>query len=165
MKQCFTTQEVAVSSYVSTTSIPPVLTTEGREVLQARLDGAYRRLERIDEELGNERDESLIAERRQLRQQIDELAPLLRDAVSPADVIDDPTIVELGDEVEVEFPDGSRETFLVVHPMEAGIDEQRTSAEAPVANAVLGHREGDRVTVTSPAGVYHCTIVRRSRSG
>lgn len=165
MKQCFMTQEVAVSSNVSTTSIPLVLTAKGREVLQARLDGALRRLERIEDELRNERDESLIAEQRQLRQQVDELGPVLRDAVSPSEVIDDPTIVELGDEVEVEFPDGSRERFLVVHPLEAGIDEQRTSAEAPVADAVLGHREGDRVTVTSPAGVYHCTIRRRRRSG
>lgn len=150
-------------SAASATSRPPVLTARGREVLQARLDAARRRLERVTEELGNERDEAQLDERRQLQEQIDELAPVLRNAVSPADVVDDPTIVEIGDEVEVEFADGSRETFLIVHPLEAGIDEHRTSSDAPLATAVLGHREGDRVTVDSPAGDYDCTIRRRER--
>lgn len=152
-----------MTSAASATSRPPVLTTRGREVLQARLDAARRRLERVTEELGNERDEALLDERRQLQEQIDELAPVLRNAVSPADVVDDPTIVEIGDEVEVEFADGDRETFLIVHPLEAGIDEHRTSSDAPLATAVLGHREGDRVTVDSPAGDYDCTIRRRER--
>ncbi len=149
----------------TSSTLPLVLTADGRQMLQARLDGARRRLERVDQELAVERDEALLTERRQLQQQIDELVPVLRDAVAPGDVADDPTIVELGDEVEFRFPDGSRETFLVVHPLEAGIDEHRTSAEAPLARAVLGHREGDRVTVTSPAGVYHGEIVRRERIG
>jgi transcription elongation factor GreA len=149
----------------TTTRRPVVLTAAGREWLQARLDRAAERLDRVEEELATERTDELIAERTQLTEQTDELTLLLREAVAPADVIDDPTIVEIGDEVEVEFPDGSREAFLIVHPVEAGMDEQRTSAEAPLAHAVLGHRPGDRVTVTSPAGVYSCTVVGRERLG
>jgi transcription elongation factor GreA len=149
----------------TTTHRPIVLTAAGRDWLQARLDRAGERLDRVEEELATERTDELIAERSQLTEQVDELSLLLREAVAPADIIDDPTIVEIGDEVEVEFPDGSRETFLIVHPVEAGMDEQRTSAEAPLAQAVLGHRPGDRVTVTSPAGVYSCTVVGRERLG
>jgi transcription elongation factor GreA len=149
----------------TTTRRPVVLTAAGRDWLQARLDRAAERLDRVEEELATERTDELIAERTQLTEQTDELTLLLREAVAPADVIDDPTIVEIGDEVEVEFPDGSREAFLIVHPVEAGMDEQRTSAEAPLAQAVLGHRPGDRVTVTSPAGVYSCTVVGRERLG
>ena len=148
------------------TTIPPtVLTTGGRAWIQARLDRAAERLDRVDDELANERTDELISERHQLTEQIDELTAILRDAVAPADVVDDPTIVEIGDEVEVEFPDGSRESFLIVHPVEAGMDEHRTSSDAPLASAVLGARPGDRVTVSSPAGVYSCTIVRRDRIG
>jgi transcription elongation factor GreA len=142
---------------------PPVLTAEGRAWLQARLDRITTRLAQIAEELANERSHQLISEHHTLVEQVDALTQVLRDAVSPADVRDDPTIVEIGDEVEVEFPDGSREAFLIVHPVEAGMDEHRTAADAPLAAAVLGSRPGDRVTVTSPAGVYHCTIVRRDR--
>ena len=144
---------------------PVVLTSEGRAWIQARLDRASERLDRVEAELASERTEELVEERRQLTEQVDELTLLLRKAVAPADVIDDPMIVEIGDQIEVEFPDGSRESFLIVHPVEAGMDEQRTSAEAPLAQAVLGSRPGDRVTVTSPAGVYSCTIVGRYRIG
>jgi transcription elongation factor GreA len=150
-------------STAPTRTAPMVLTAEGRAWLQARLDRITTRLAQIVDELGNERTDQLIAEHHQLVEQVDALAAALRDAVSPADVRDDPTIVEVGDEVEVEFPDGSREAFLIVHPVEAGMDEHRTSMEAPLAAAVLGHRPGDRVTVASPAGVYHCTIVARER--
>ena len=144
---------------------PVVLTAAGRAWLEDRLARGSVRLERIDADLASERSEELVTERAQLREQLDELEVLLRDAVAPADIIDDPTIVEIGDEVEVEFPDGDRESFLIVHPVEAGMDEHRTSSDAPLARAVLGSRPGDRVTVTSPAGVYHCTIVRRDRIG
>ena len=146
-----------------TTTSAIVLTTAGRTWLEGRLERTLARLERVRSELQAERSDELIQELGQLREQSDELQSLLQRAVHPADVADDPTIVELGDEVEVEFPDGSRESFLVVHPVEAGMDEQRTSAEAPLARAVLGHRAGDRVTVTSPAGVYSCTIIGRQR--
>ena len=147
----------------ATTTPAPVLTAEGRVWLEARLARAAERLEHIAAELDNERTADLVAERQQLIDQRDELANLLRVAIAPGDVVDDPTIVELGDEVEVAFPDGSREAFLVVHPAEAGLDDHRTSSEAPLAKAVLGHRVGDRVTVCSPAGVYSATILTRNR--
>jgi transcription elongation factor GreA len=144
---------------------PVVLTEAGRAWIQARHDRVLERRRRVEEEIANERTEELIEERRKLDEQAHELAVLLRDAVSPSDVIDDPSVVELGDEVEIEFPDGERETFLIVHPVEATMDDHRTSCEAPVARAVLGHRPGDRVTVTTPSGSFDCTILRRDRIG
>lgn len=144
---------------------PVVLTADGQAWLEARLARARERLAHIEDELTTERSEDLISERQHVREQIEELVPLLRNAVTPDEVRDDPTIVELGDEVEVEFDDGERETFLIVHPVEAGMDERRTASDAPVARAVLGRREGDRITVTSPAGVYQGTIVGRHRIG
>ncbi len=144
---------------------PVVLTTEGRGWIEARLERSTERRDRIDEELGNERTEELIAERAQLDTQIQDLTALLRDAVAPADIIDDPSVIEIGDEVEVEFPDGDRETFLIVHPVEAGMDDHRTSSDSPVASAVLGQRAGDTVTFTTPSGEHRCTIVGRDRIG
>lgn len=141
----------------------PVLTSEGRAWLEARVERANERIERIDEELANERTEELVTERNQLHEQVEELTVLLSKAVAPGEVADDPSIIEVGDEVDVEFDDGDRETFLIVHPVEAGMDEHRTSSDAPVAQAVLGHRVDDEVTVTSPAGTYTCKIVGRRR--
>lgn len=143
----------------------PVLTAPGREWVRGRLERAQERLDHIADELLNERTDQLIVERRQLREHVEELTQLLRVAVAPNDVADDPSIVELGDEVTVEFADGERETFLIVHPVEAGMDEHRTASDAPLAQAVLGHRAGDRITVASPAGGYDLTIIARDRIG
>ncbi|MFO8076826.1 MAG: GreA/GreB family elongation factor [Actinomycetota bacterium] len=142
---------------------PPVLTADGRAFLQARLDRATERLLRVERDLGAERSEELLREGWMLSAQVDELSRLLAEAVAPREVRDDPTIVEVGDEVVVELPDGSREVLLIVHPLEASMDEHRTSSEAPLARAVLGHRPGERVTVETPAGVHACTILERTR--
>lgn len=170
MKRRFTSGEAllgrstVVADVTSTsTSTRPILTAEGRTWLQARHDRISARLVDIEDELHSERTDQLVAEHQRLVEQVDALTRVLRNAVSPADVRDDPSIVEVGDEVEVRFPDGDTERFLIVHPVEAGLDERRTSMDAPLAAAVLGRRPGDRVTVTSPAGVYHCTIESRTR--
>jgi transcription elongation factor GreA len=152
-----------MSSPTPPPAVPLVLTRDGRAWLEERVARIRARLERIADELGNERSEELLEEQAHQQAQLDQLTVLLRDAVAPGEIGDDPSIVELGDEVEVEFPDGERETFLIVHPVEAGMDEHRTSADAPLAEAVLGHRPGDTVTVTTPAGVYDATIVGRER--
>ena len=144
---------------------PVVLTTDGRTWVEQRVARGHERLARIDTDLAAERTEELVTAREQLREQLDELEVALRDALSPADIAAHPDIVELGDEVEVEFADGEREAFLIVHPIEAGMDEHRTSSDSPLAEAVLGHRPGDSVTVRSPAGEYRCTIVRADRIG
>jgi transcription elongation GreA/GreB family factor len=146
-----------------TARAPIVLTSAGREWLRARLERTEQRLAGVERDLAAESSSELFAEQRSLTEQVEELTRLLRDAVAPGDISDDPNIVELGDRVEVEFPDGERESFLVVHPVEAGMDEHRTSADAPIARAVIGRRPGDQVTVAAPAGVYSATIISRER--
>lgn len=91
----------------ASTSTRPILTAEGRTWLQARHDRISARLADIDDELRSERTDQLIAEHQRLVEQVDALTRVLRNAVSPADVRDDPSIVEVGDEVEVRFPDGT----------------------------------------------------------
>ena len=154
-----------MSSDLSSVRPPVVLTSAGRAWLQDRLDRGRERIRHLDADLAAERTEELVTTRAQLHGQLEELEVVLRDAVAPGDIVDDPSIVELGDEVEVAFEDGEHESFLVVHPLEAGLDEHRTSSDAPLARAVLGRRVGDEVTVDSPAGAYRCTILRRDRIG
>lgn len=150
---------------IQSTRARVVLTRAGRAWVQARLDRASKRLSQVGDEFSKERSGELLEERQRLTAQMEELEGLLSEAVAPADVSDDPSIVELGDEVEIEFPDRSRESFLIVHPVEAGMDEHRMSSDSPLARAVLGQRPGERVTVQTPAGVYGCTIVHRERIG
>jgi transcription elongation factor GreA len=99
----------------------------------------------------------------ELVQELGALTSALREAVSVADVAEDPSIVELGDEVEVELPDGTLRSCCIVHPLEAPMAAERISVASPLARAVLGRRPGERATVAEPAGVYGVRIVSRRR--
>jgi transcription elongation factor GreB len=70
-----------------------------------------------------------------------------------------PGIVELGDEVLVEFAAGDTERFVLVDPIEAPLDDVRISVESPLARALLGRRVGEQVEVEAPAGRYRCRIL------
>jgi transcription elongation GreA/GreB family factor len=74
-----------------------------------------------------------------------------------------PGVVELGDEVLVEFAADETERFLLVDPVEAPLDDVRISVESPLAQAVLGRRVGEQVEVEAPAGRYHCRILATGR--
>jgi transcription elongation factor GreA len=99
----------------------------------------------------------------ELVQQLGALTSALRESVSVADVEEDPSIVELGDEVEVELPDGTLKACCIVHPLEAPMAAERISVASPLARAVLGRRPGERATVTEPTGVYGVRVVSRRR--
>ena len=55
----------------------------------------------------------------------------------------------------VSYRDGGAEKVLevtVVHPLEASVPEGRISADSPVGKALLGARQGDRVSFETPRG-------------
>ena len=72
-------------------------------------------------------------------------------------------VVELGDEVLVEFAADEVERFLLVDPVEAPLDDVRISVQSPLARAVLGRRVGEQVEVYAPAGRYRCRILATGR--
>jgi transcription elongation GreA/GreB family factor len=74
-----------------------------------------------------------------------------------------PGVVELGDEVTVEFAVGEPERFLLVDPVEAPLDQLRISVESPLARALLGRRVGEEAEVEAPAGRYRCRILATRR--
>ena len=72
-------------------------------------------------------------------------------------------VVELGDEVTVEFAAGDTERFLLVDPVEAPIDQVRISVESPLARALLGRPVAEQVEVEAPGGRYRCRILATRR--
>jgi transcription elongation GreA/GreB family factor len=76
---------------------------------------------------------------------------------------EDPSIVEFGDEVVVEFAAGDTERYLLVDPIEAPLDDLRISVESPLAQALVGRRVGEQVEVDAPAGRYRCRILTTGR--
>lgn len=142
-----------------------VLTTAGRARLENRLAAAVAELERLNSAAPEKTD---AVEARETRTRLDarvaSLRKILDSAVSPSDVSDDPSIVELGDEVEVAYGDGERERFVLVHPIEISAEPDYVSVDAPLGRALLGRRAGDRVPVRAPGGSYEIEIVARFRS-
>src|SRR4026209_1947990 len=79
---------------------------------------------------------------------------LVEALIKTATLIDEHTTndhVQIGSTVKVDGPDGSQ-SFTIVASTEAKDAEGRISNESPVGRALLGHKKGDSVTVTVPAG-------------
>jgi len=141
--------------------VPTMLTQEGKLLLE-------RRAQRLRDEVlpaiasrlaEPDRDAQVEAEHRRATDELADIEYLIRHAPVAEEIPGDPQIIEVGDEVTVGFEDGSTERYLIVHPLEATLDDLRISAESPLARALLGSRIGEVVEVAAPAGSYHCTIV------
>ena len=142
-----------------------LLTPAGRRLLAQR--AAWLEAERIPElaagREGGEQDDWTEGEYRRAVAELDRLRAVLEHAGSTHDVPEVPGTVQLGDVVLVDLGGGQAEHFLLVHPVEAPLDEVRVSSESPLGKAVLGRRVGEQVDVDAPAGSYRCRIVATHR--
>ena len=66
--------------------------------------------------------------------------------------------VNLGSTVTISYDDGETEEYKLVGSMEADPFENKISNESPLGIALLKHKIGDVVEVTSPNGGYNIKI-------
>ena len=64
-------------------------------------------------------------------------------------------IVNLGAQVTLKESDGGINEFLIVGSLEANPNEGKISSESPVGKALLEHRIGDEIIITSPIKVIY----------
>jgi len=64
-------------------------------------------------------------------------------------------IVDLGATVTLEEKDGQINEFMIVGTLEANPSEGKISSESPVGKALLGHKIGEEVLITSPIKVLY----------
>lgn len=142
------------------------LTQAGRQLL---LDRARELRDRADALIGSLEDQAgepwTVNERERALDELDRLTSALASARAVEDLPGDPRVVVLGDVVEVCLPDESVERHIIVHPVEAPVDDARISAESPLGAALLGRRVGEEVEVRAPSGSYRCTVVSAEREG
>ena len=67
--------------------------------------------------------------------------------------------VHIGMQVEVETESGAKRIFKLVETFEADPKAGLISDQSPVGKALMGHKEGDEVTVTTPGGVTTYVIL------
>jgi transcription elongation factor GreA len=60
-------------------------------------------------------------------------------------------VARLGSTIEVETPRGPK-TLMLVSTVEANSAQNKVSDQSPVGRALLGHAEGDKVSVQTPDG-------------
>lgn len=73
--------------------------------------------------------------------------------VMTADMHVDSGVVRIGMQVEVETDRGTKRAFKMVETFEADPKAGLISDQSPVGKALMGHREGDEVSVSTPGGV------------
>jgi transcription elongation factor GreA len=69
------------------------------------------------------------------------------------------TTVDLGTTVTVSA-DGQEETYEIVGATESDPSAGKISSESPIGSALLGHKVGDSVNVTTPAGSFAYTVIK-----
>ena len=74
------------------------------------------------------------------------------------DDVEGPPTVRIGMQVEVMADSGAVRAFKIVETFEADPKSGLISDQAPVGKALMGHKEGDHVTVSTPGGVKEYTI-------
>ena len=70
-----------------------------------------------------------------------------------------PPVVRIGMEVKIENESGTIRTFKIVETFEADPKAGLISDQSPVGKALMGHQEGDEVTVSTPGGVTTYSIL------
>ena len=69
--------------------------------------------------------------------------------------------VQVGAVIEIqEEGEEDTETYSIVGAPEADASQNRISNESPIGKAVLGHKAGDTVEVSAPAGSYRIKILK-----
>ncbi len=70
-----------------------------------------------------------------------------------------PYTVRIGMQVEVETESGTKRNFKMVETFEADVKAGLISDQSPVGKALMGHKEGDQINVSTPGGITTYTIL------
>jgi transcription elongation factor GreA len=95
-----------------------------------------------------------------LEGRIQELEYLLKNAVIIEKNEAQLDIVDIGVHVTIQEGDDEPETYHLVGVKESDPRNGRISNESPIGSALIGHRVGDIVIVTTPGGEIHFKIIK-----
>ena len=141
-----------------------LVSESGRRLLEDRVRHLEERLEVLRVALEDpERGREIVQEHMRVAEERDRILGFLSDSRPVIDRPDDPRVVEVGDTVAIRLADGTEEHYMIVHGLEADLDEQRISPASPLGRALLGRRLRETVEVAAPCGKYRCTVTAASR--
>lgn len=153
------------------------LTRPGYEKLREELARLKERRGQLSVEIGEAREKGDLKENAEYHAAKEEQAKVQRrmnemeEKLRSAQIIDESNVVageiRIGATAHLkEVKSGEEMEYTLVDPAEADFSKGKISVQSPVAQALLGHKEGEQVTVQLASGplLYHVTKVSRSLS-
>ena len=145
---------------------PVLLTSEGLEKLKRDLEEARSRRRDAAERMKEAAQPGDIEDNPEFEQAKEEVAQLdarmyeLEEMIGRAQIIQEHHggAAQAGSTIEVEDEEGAVETWHLVGAVESDPASGRISVESPVGRALLGKRQGDRVTVNAPSGTMQLRV-------
>ena len=132
------------------------ITDAGRQELEAELEELKGRRGEIAEKIAEARDYGDLSENAEYdsaREEQGVVETRIAQITAPST-----GAIHLGSTVSLASDAGLEKTYTVVGPVEADPLENKISDESPLGQALLGHRAGEQVTITTPKGEITYTI-------
>lgn len=153
------------------------LTRSGYEKLREELARLKERRGQLSVEIGEAREKGDLKENAEYHAAKEEQAKVQRrmnemeEKLRSAQIIDESNVIageiRIGATAHLkEVKSGEEIEYTLVDPSEADFSKGKISVQSPVAQALLGHKEGEQITVRLPSGplLYQVTKVSRSLS-
>ena len=100
-------------------------------------------------------------EQAEVEGKIKELEAMIENAIIITEVSNDK--VSLGNKVKIKYvEENDTDVYSIVGSKEADPFSNKISNESPIAQAIMGKKQGDVVSVDSPNGKYHVEILEIS---
>ena len=144
------------------------LTEQGVVRLQSELEDMRARRQELFDNVQNANSNNEASDSGEYEEIKDDLAYTesrvreLESIIEHAEIIERGSVdgvVDLGSHITVRSDDGSTEEWVLVSPEEASISDGDISSDSPVGRALLGTRQGDTITVTTPGGEVHFEVL------
>ena len=142
------------------------ITAEGKKELELELEGLKARRGEVADKISEARDFGDLSENAEYDAAREEQGLLetriaeIEDIVNNAEIIkaSKKSIVGLGSRVELK--NGAKKVvYTIVGPVEANPLEGKVSNESPIGMALHGKKVDDKVTISTPKGDIHYTVV------
>lgn len=143
------------------------ITTSGKKELEAELDKLKARRGAIAEKIAEARDYGDLSENaeydaaREDQGLVESRIAEIEDILQNAELIKPTKKSTIGIGSKVELKNGAKTiSYHVVGPVEANPIEGKISNESPIGLALMGKKEGEKATVTTPKGEITYTIAK-----
>lgn len=149
------------------------LSKDGRNKMLQELDNLKERKPKVQEEIARAREHGDLRENAEYHAAKETLTNIqrriaeLETKLTRVQIIDDDKLgtenVFIGVTVKIQDDDGDEYDYTIVDGEEADLSQGKISIQSPLAQGLLGHKAGDTVKITLPAGLSEFKIISISR--